>query len=123
MTLFARGLEMLSRTAATAAGGSIRYDSGGAIVYLNNTIFGTTEFQIEDADGVRIEHSDMDFVFPAADLLVNSEPVLPRRGDRIIIVGREDEVYEVLAPGSEQVFRDTGPPGARIRRVHTKKLK
>jgi hypothetical protein len=111
-----------SRACGTAAGGSIVYENARGIVSISRVIFGRTEFQVEDSSGVRIEHSDMDFIFPAASLIVNLEAVVPQRGDRITIAGRE-ETYEVLAPAGEQVYRDTGYPGAAIRRVHTKRLR
>jgi hypothetical protein len=120
-TLMERGLAMATRGGSRAAGGSILYERGDNRLTIDEAVFGQTAFQVEDAGGIRVEHSDRDFIFPAIAMIFAGSLATPQRGDRVTIIGH-DEVYEVLAPGGAQVYRDTGMPGAMMRRVHTKKL-
>lgn len=117
MTLLERGIDMASRLLPAAAGGEITY-AHGAITVKIDAAFGSSEFATSIADGVLVEHSDRDFIFPAADLVLSGVVATPTRGDRITV---GTEVFEVMAPGGAQVYRPCDPQGAMIR-VHTKKL-
>jgi hypothetical protein len=122
-TLMERGLDMLARALPETAGGRILYQRGEERIWIE-AAFGRSEFQVESADGVRIEHSDRDFIFPAEALILAGTPATPQRGDRISVV-RENrldlQVFEVLAPGGEQVYRQCDSQGIMIR-VHTKRV-
>jgi len=114
---------MLSSTLPTAAGGEVIYQRGDDRVWINAT-WGRTEFQIEDSDGVRIEHSDRDFIFAATALILGGTLATPQRGDRVTIVREEhgdQQVFEVLAPGGSQVYRTCDPEG-HVLRVHSKRM-
>jgi len=122
-TLMERGMSMLGREIPKVAGGQIVYQRGESRVWID-AAFGVTEFQVEDSGGVRIEHSDRDFIFAMAGLILDGTIATPQRGDRITIVedgGVDGQVFEVLAPGGAQVYRLCDAFGQMIR-VHTKKL-
>lgn len=123
-TLLERGLSMLARTAPKAAGGRIIYSRGDDAVWLDAT-WGRTEFNVDAGDGsVRVEHSDRDFIVDADCLILGGQLAKPQRGDRITVVNEErgdQDVYEVLAPSGEAVYRPCDSEGRMIR-VHGKKL-
>lgn len=108
---------MLGRAASQGAGGDVVYTRGAYSVTIAAT-FGSTEFQVDTGDGVRIEHSDRDFIVTASALILNSVVALPAKGDTVTVGG---ETYEVLAPGGAQVYRRCDPAGTLIR-IHTKRV-
>jgi len=121
-TLMERAVTMAARAMPAAAGGDIVYQRGGELSGEIAATFGKTEFQVESAEGVRIEHTDRDFIFLMANLVVGGVLILPEKGDLITILGGPaGEVFEVLAPGGAQVYRACDPAGVLIR-VHTKKV-
>ena len=79
---------------------------------------GTTLFEIDDGYGVVEKWQSRDYLVTAADLVLAGELVEPRRGDRITDGGK---VYEVMAPGKEDVFRLSDPYGVTLR-IHTKQV-
>ena len=121
-TLMERGMKMLASAAPKVAGGQIIYQRGDSRVWIDAT-FGQTEFQIDEENGVRIEHSDRDFIFAADALILSGSLATPQRGDRITVVAEEHgdgQVFEVLAPSGSQVYRLVNPEG-HVLRVHTKR--
>jgi hypothetical protein len=89
---------------------------------LSATI-GSTEFEIQDFGGVRVEHSDRDFIVTASDLVFDGQVTAPVRSDQILDPdGPNGEVstYEVMAPGDAQPYRldSTGT----MLRIHAKKV-
>ena len=121
-TLMVRALSLAARALPAAAGGPIQYDGEGDTVWMD-AAFGRSEFQVESSDGMRLEYTDRDFIFPADRLILNGELATPKRGHRITIIKTrgDTEVFEVLAPGGAQVYRLCDPEGYMIR-VHTKRL-
>ncbi len=121
-TLFERGTRLVARASARAAGGKIIYKRGDDRVWIDAT-YGQTEFQVEENGGVRLEHTDRDFIFPSASLVLGGSLATPQRGDRIRIVANghiDGEDFEVLAPGGAQPYRLCDAAGAMIR-VHAKR--
>lgn len=118
-TLIQRGLAMAARALPAVAGGAVVYSRGANSVELSAG-FGKTDFQVETADAVRIEHTDRDFIFAAADLILGGTVATPQRGDRIEVID-EEETFEVLAPSGAQVYRSCDAEGLMIR-VHTKRV-
>jgi len=117
-TLTERGLVLAARALPAAAGGLITYARGAASCQIAAT-FGRTAFEVATASEVRIEHSDRDFNFPAAALVLDDVQSEPEKGDRITAAA--GGVYEVLAPGREPVWEPCDPAGTLIR-VHAKKV-
>jgi len=100
----------------------VTYIRGDDQLILQATI-GTTEFQIEDVGGIRIEYSDRDFIIPAASLVFADQVVEPRRGDQIQESGGADGAtltYEVMAPGDAQPFRYDA--FRKMLRIHAKRV-
>lgn len=98
------------------------------VVYRRGTIqtsvqatVGRTLLRLSDSYGqVRMVWTDRDFLIPAADLILDGNPTLPRRGDEIVeTVGSETHVYVVLAPGDEPEWR-WSDPYKTVLRIHTK---
>lgn len=97
----------------------VTYQRGADTVVVSATI-GKTVFEIEDASGVRMEYEARDFLILAADLVLDSQTVLPQRGDRIREAqGSQTFVYEVLAPGKEPCWRYSDPFRKTLR-IHAK---
>jgi hypothetical protein len=122
-TLAQRGLAMAARTMGRAAGGDVTYARAEREVWIEEAVFGRTEFQVETDNGVMLETSDRDFIFPAEKLILDGERATPLRGDLITVaepIRDSKEVFEVLAPGGAQPYRYADPYGVLIR-VHTKK--
>jgi hypothetical protein len=122
-TLLERGMDMIARAAPKVAGGRIIYQRGDSRVWIDAT-WGRTEFQTDTADGVRIEHSDRDFIFASAALVLGGVLATPARGDRITLVFEnqtDGDVFEVLAPSGAQPYRLCDPEGVMMR-VYGKKI-
>lgn len=83
--------------------------------------------KLSDGEGGFVyERTDMDWIIPAADLVLNGEPTEPRRGDRITFeVGAygEEQLFEVMpfGGGEEPPWR-WSDPYQTIARVHTKRI-
>ncbi len=100
---------------------TVSYERGADSVSLSATV-GRTLFEIEDGHGVVQRHEARDFLVLADDLVLAGSKALPQAGDRI----RETQgatvfVYEVMAPGSEPVWR-YGDPYRKTLRIHTKQV-
>ena len=93
------------------------YSRGSESVEVQATV-GTTTFEVDDGYGVIVKWESRDFLITAADLVIAGEPVKPQRGDRITDSGK---VYEVMAPGKEDVCRPSDPYGVTLR-IHTKQV-
>ncbi len=98
---------------------TVTYRRGEDSVEVNATI-GRGEFEVESDYGVIERTESRDFLILAADLVLGGVAAMPQRGDRI----READdgktyVYEVMAPGSEPVWRYSDPYRKTLR-VHTK---
>lgn len=96
----------------------VQYQRGSAVAVLPATVGQFTFRLVDDFGGVFIQRSDRDFIFRAADLILDGTPITPERGDRIReTVGNEVVIYEVRAPGGEDVYRYN--PHRTTVRVHT----
>lgn len=118
------GLAALTRSMAAHASRDVTYVRGVDEAVVRAT-FGSKLLRIQDADGgTRIEHTDLDFLIPAADLILDGTAITPERGDRIVVAegegdAAESETYEVLPYGDEPCWRWADPHRSAVR-VHTK---
>ena len=115
------GVQWLSEQLKAHASHEVTYVRGVQRLPLSATI-GQTAFEIDELGGIRVEHSDRDYIVTAADLVIDGRVVEPDRGDTIEeSVGSETHVYEVMAPGSIQPYKldATGT----LLRIHAKKVK
>jgi hypothetical protein len=120
----ARAIQAAQRAASRVQGGSIVYQRGESRVTIDRATLGKTEFQVEADGAVRIEHTDRDFIFEAESLILGGQIAKPARGDRVTMIepdGKFGDVYEVLAPAGQQVYRESDQFGVMIR-VFGKKL-
>lgn len=119
--MLARGMEWLSRQRTQHLTQSVTYARGADSVTLPATI-GKTEFAIEDGHGLLQKYESRDYLVQTEDLILNGTAVLPERGDQIRETqGTSIYVYEVLAPGTEPVWRYSDPYRHTLR-IHTKQI-
>jgi len=100
---------------------SVSYVRGASTVEVQATI-GRTVFEQADDFGIVTKTESRDYLIRAADLVLDGQVTLPKRGDQI----RESDgtttfVYEVLSPGDEPVFRYSDPYRKALR-IHTKHI-
>lgn len=119
--MLARGMEWLSRQRTQHLAQPVTYVRGADSVTLPATI-GKTEFAIEDGHGLLQKYESRDFLVQTGDLILNGTATLPERGDQIRETqGKSTYVYEVLAPGTEPVWRYSDPYRHTLR-IHTKQI-
>ena len=100
---------------------SVVYERGDSNVEVPATI-GRTLFEVDDGLGVLVRTESRDYLILAEHLVLDGQPTLPQRGDRV----RETEagqtvVYEVMAPGKEPPWRYSDPYRKTLR-IHTKQV-
>lgn len=119
MDLLQTGSDWLSDRLQQYASRPVTYQRGIDSASLNATI-GRTEFELTGDDGIIVRIESRDFLFPAADLVLAGETVLPERGDQIHETDAGGTfTYEVMAPGDEPPWRYSDPY-RKLLRVHTK---
>jgi hypothetical protein len=76
-----------------------------------------TAFEVDDGyGGTRVVWTDMTFLVPAADLVIDSQQITPQRHDIIELAnGRR---YEVLAPAGQNEW-EYADPFQKIIRIYT----
>jgi len=103
-----------TRHAAT----TVQYVRGSRSVEVLASI-GKTTFEVDDGYGILVRHESRDFLILAADLVLDDQPILPQRGDRIRETqGGQVFVYEVTAPGKEPCWRYSDSYRKTLR-IHT----
>jgi hypothetical protein len=128
--LLALAIAASGRASARLQGGAVEVEWQGQVCLIEHCTFGTALEQASDngmSGTVRVEFSDRDFLFPAADLVfdgVQTEPqdrmrFRPLGPDRRPIAGEE---YEALPMPGTRCYRSCDPQGLRLR-VHTKKVR
>ena len=111
----AQNFKLLQNT----AGVQITYARGDVNITLT-AIPSDTEFVSATGDGYMETVEARDFVFPASDLTIGGQPVLPDRGDTITeTVNGQQQTYPVTNAGSGRFFKYSDP-FRKIIRVHTK---
>ncbi|MBA2626726.1 MAG: hypothetical protein H0U85_01830 [Gemmatimonadales bacterium] len=113
-------LEWFQRRLQNHAAGQVVYQLGGLEVEVPATI-GRTLLKVSDGQGgFQMHWTDRDFLIAAVHLVLAGVGVEPTRGAQIReAVGGQVELYEVLAPGQEPVWR-WSDPHRTIYRIHTK---
>jgi len=106
-----------TRHAAT----TVQYVRGSRSVEVLASI-GKTTFEVDDGYGILVRHESRDFLILAADLVLDDQPILPQRGDRIRETqGGQVFVYEVTAPGKEPCWRYSDSYRKTLR-IHTQQI-
>ena len=100
---------------------SVTYARVTSTVDVQATI-GRTVFEQADEYGIVTKTESRDYLIRTADLVLDGQPTLPKRGDQIRETdGSSTFVYEVLSPGDEPVFRYSDPYRKALR-IHTKHI-
>ena len=114
---------------AIAAGlGSVRDVAGVSIIYARGSnqisltaVPARSLLQSTDVESlVQVQFTTRDYVIVAAELVIDSELTLPRKGDRITeTIGGQNKTFEVLKTDGDRFFSYCDDARSRIR-VHTK---
>jgi len=100
---------------------AVVYVRGGESVEVQATI-GRTVFEQADEYGILHKTESRDYLIRTADLVLDGQSTLPKRGDQIRETdGEATFIYEVLSPGDEPVFRYSDPYRKALR-IHTKHI-
>ena len=100
---------------------TVSYVRGSSTVEVQATI-GRTVFEQADEFGIVTKTESRDYLIRMADLVLDGQQTLPKRGDQIRETdGTTTFVYEVLSPGDEPVFRYADPYRKALR-IHTKHI-
>lgn len=124
--LFRDGAKMLAQTASANLAQSVVYSRGAESVTVQATI-GQSSGVVTKEYGVRERWESRDFLILASLLVINGEPIEPRRGDRITETVLDDTdipvhqlIHEVLPPSEQEpCWRWSDAHRLRVR-VHTK---
>jgi len=119
--LLERASNWLEDQRARFASRVVTYVRGGRTLDVSATI-GRTLFEVDDGFGVLVRYEARDFLIQAAELAMDSQPLVPQRGDRIQETqGEKTFVYEVTSPGKEPVCR-WSDLFRKTYRIHTKQI-
>lgn len=118
MDLIQQGLAWQAAQLKKSAGQPVTYQRGAQSASLTATI-GQTAFKTEDLPrgGVKIEHSDVDFIFTAADLTAAGICLPPQMNDTVLFGG---VTYGLFHPPGELPYKIDGY-GIEVT-VHTKRI-
>ncbi len=115
------GTQWLADKLKANASREVEYRRGGECIPLTVTV-GKKLLRVTDNYGdAQIVTADRDYLFSAADLILNGEVAVPLKGD-VIADSTEGTtaLYEVLAPANEPEYQ-TEQQGV-LTRVHCKKM-
>ena len=128
MSLLSQILAVAHRAASARNGGRVLWEQDGHSVVLEEVTFGRAFEAADDTamgGTVRVEYSELDLIFPAADLVLNGVPSQPADGARVTILDEgpgQGDVYEAMPIPGANCYRSCDPQGVLIR-VHAKQVK
>lgn len=104
-----------------AGGVTVSYRRGSGSVSLTATA-SMHRYEVVDSEGFGIMALSRDYIVTAEDLLISSEEITPRSGDRIVETIRGTEMtFEVMAIGQLKEWEPVDTDGTMIL-IHTKKI-
>lgn len=117
-----RGLARLTQILSSRASQTVTYIRGGYAVAVSAT-FGQKLLKLDNGLGSTFaEWTDMDFLIPTADLVIEGQAITPERGDIIEIrFPTKVERYEIAPYGNEAAWRYSDPHQSIVR-IHTKHI-
>jgi hypothetical protein len=122
--LIKNGALLLAQLLKEHASETVTYTRGTSAVDVPAT-FGAKLLKTQDEFGqIRLEHTDLDFIIPADDLVFEDVDFIePMRGDIVIVTqGNIVQHYQVMPFGSDPPWRWSDP--FRINyRIHTKLIR
>lgn len=118
--LFRAGFAWLADQLERHASETVTYLRGSEFVDVPAT-FGRKLLRVDDGQGgFRIEWTDLDFIIPTAKLTFGGDPVIPKRGDQILVtVGTQTQTFEVFPFNGEPPWSWADPFQLTVR-VRTK---
>jgi hypothetical protein len=116
------GLAFLTAQLAANASQEATYSDGASSATVRVMLGSKLLRLFDDVGASRLEWTDMDFLIPAADLILGGLHSLPTRGHTISIVIAENlEVFEVAPYENDPPWR-WSDPNETMFRVHTKHI-
>src|SRR5262245_47594481 len=114
-------MQVLADTLKANMAGAVTIKAGATEATGIQAVKGRTLLQVDDGAGsIRMVWTDRDYLIEAADLVVAGVASEPQRGWQILDpAGGKIEVFEVLAPAGEPVWR-WSDPYRTVYRIHTK---
>jgi len=118
--LFRQSAEWLAKQILRHAGREVHYCRGSSVLQIRAAV-GKTQLAVDDGQGgVRIEHTDRDFLVRAEEFFLDGQLAEPTRGDRVEeFTDHGMFIYEVLAPAGHPAWRYDDPHRQMIR-IHAK---
>lgn len=112
------GLAYLTGQLRAAASQTVVYGRGGDSVTTTATLGRKLLRLNDDLGGLRMEWTDLDVLIPSAGLILSGTPVVPTRGDFLLVtIGDQVQRYEVRPYGNEPCWRWCDP-GQTMIRIH-----
>lgn len=120
--LLRKGMARLTATLKQHASEEIQYTRGDEYVFCRATL-GRKLLKLDDGvGGFQIVWTDMDFLIPTDDLVIDGERVTPESGHIVrVTIGGEVQRYEVAQYGGEPCWTWAEPHQSMLR-VHTKRV-
>ena len=115
--LIAQGAAWLTNQRRASASQTVTYSRGTASVSISAAI-GNSAFTLDNGNVV-LNLESRDYLFAAADLVLNGNAVTPLPGDRI--TEADGQVYEVLPIAGEPAWRYSDNARTSLR-VHTRQV-
>jgi len=106
------GLDWLEQNLFGFCSSPVEYRQDGLFVTVN-AVFGKTDYEVDDASGLRVGSFVWDFLIEATAL--NSPPAV---SDVIVVSGKQ---YEVANLSGQGCWRWTGP-NQKTYRIHTQEI-
>jgi len=115
-----RGLARLTQILKDRVSQPVTYIRGPLAITVSAT-FGQKLLKLDNGAGTNyLEWTDMDFLIPTEDLVIQGESIIPERGDLIEIpFTTKTERFEVAPYGNDSCWRYSDP-NQTIVRIHTK---
>jgi hypothetical protein len=124
--LMSRGRSMLARNLKAAAGVTATYTRGDYSVTLTGDSavwIGNTLFRLSDADGLRMQWGERDYLIASADLVLNGTAVEPAENDRITeTINGTAITFEVLPVSPSEPAWRWSDPDRTVYRIHVKRV-
>jgi hypothetical protein len=116
--LIQEGADWLAGQLEGNASQSVTYSRGVDEVALDATV-GSTDRESMDESGTSIKSKIRDYIIRTSKLILNENPILPERGDKIKqVVGTQTFTYEVIEIGGDKHYSPMDPAGTMLR-IHT----
>ena len=116
------GATWLGEQLKEVAGVTIAYQRGAAASSDITATVSLHEYEVLDTDGIMILIKSRDYIVHAADLVIGSDTITPRSGDRIVeTIGGTEQTFEIMPLGAQNEYEPLDTDGVLLK-IHTKKV-